>query len=115
MDGRPAAGDPDQNGIFASAVFDGDAGCYIVKVANISPDAHTLTVKPVWKRGTKVDPVVAVTTLSADDPDAENTFDRPQRVVPVESQLALAADGTLADSLPANSFRIYEITLIKSN
>ena len=72
-------------------------------------------VKPVWKRGTKVDPAVAVTTLSADDPDAENTFDRPQRVVPVESQLALAADGTLADSLPANSFRIYEITLIKSN
>lgn len=114
MDGRPAAGDPDQNGIFASAVFDSDAGCYIVKVANISPDAHALTVKPVWKRGTKVDPAVAVTTLSADDPDAENTFDRPQRVVPVESQLALAADGTLSDSLPANSFRIYKI-LIKSN
>lgn len=115
MDGRPAAGDPDQNGIFASAVFDRDAGCYIVKVANLSGDAHTLTVKPVWKRGTKVDPTVAVTTLSADDPAAENTFDNPGRVVPVDSQISLSADGTLADSLPANSFRIYKITLIKSN
>lgn len=83
LDGKPAAGNEGQNGLFASAVTDKNTGEYIVKVANTSSTVQNLDIllKGFGKKAAVAE--ASVTTLSCADPDAENTLDRPDLIVPV--------------------------------
>lgn len=109
--GKPLAGNEGQGGLFASAVCDRGDRSYIVKVVNTDTVPHSIAVRPRWDRKASVSDTVGVITLTSDTPDADNTFDNPRRIVPVESHMHLGADRSLSDIVPPLTFRIYRINL----
>lgn len=109
--GKALAGNEDQHGLFASAVYDSNDGSCIIKVINTDNKEHSIAVNPEYGKGMNADESVEVISLTSDDPDAENTFDNPDKIRPVPSRLRLQSDKTLADTVAPMSFRIYRIKL----
>lgn len=116
MNGKPVAGNEDQNGLFASAVLDKETGEYIVKVANTSdaPQEVTINLNGLKKKGQDIT-AATVTTLSSDDINADNSLDNPERVVPVTKALPAADLGavtkgvfTYNTTLAPKTFSIYK-------
>ena len=79
-DGKPVAGTEGQQGLFASAVQDGNL--VYVKVANTS--SSPLRLEFSFDGLKKADVVKAVKSIVyvSPDPDADNTLDDPQAIVP---------------------------------
>ena len=79
-DGKPVAGTEGQQGLFASAVQDGNL--VYVKVANTSSSPQRLEFS--FDGLKKADVVKAVKSIVyvSPDPDADNTLDDPQAIVP---------------------------------
>jgi len=121
MDGKPIAGKEGQNQLYASSSIDDETGDLIVKVVNLSSFSQVinLNIKGLSpKSATK-------TTLHSDNPYAENTFEEPEKIVPVTSELDLtpvsepenewimgmrtADDGSpcLAERIGARTFAVY--------
>lgn len=116
MNGKPVAGNEDQNGLFASAVLDKETGEYIVKVANTSdtPQEVTINLNGLKKKGQDIT-AATVTTLSSDDINADNSLDNPERVVPVTKAVPAADLGavikgvfTYNTTLAPKTFSIYK-------
>ena len=110
MDGRAVTGAKGQDGLFASAVWDADHSAVIVKVANTSDTAQTLTLD---FQGLKRRQTLAgdrLITLHADQPDVDNTLDRPDTVVPQEQPLSIGGT-TFRTELAAQTFAIYLLTV----
>lgn len=107
MDGKPVAGQEGQNGLFASAVSEGND--IIVKVANVGESAQPLTVD--FKGLKKKDALkkLTVTTLHADD-DAENTLDNQNVVKPVTSTQAIDVTKEWSATIPARTFAVYRFS-----
>lgn len=108
MAGRPVSGQQDQNGLFASAVWDEPSQSYIVKVVNVSDAPRTLEIAfEGLKRSASLATGTCI-TFHSDDPDADNTLDQPDRIVPVQS--AVTPDGnTLRAAIGARTFAIYRL------
>ena len=106
MNKKVVAGDADQNGLFASAVYDKDMNAYIVKVANTGSETQTLNLQ--FQGVKKNQPLQSAKQilLHSDDLDAENTLDEPEKIVPQESELSLNGN-TLTVDLGAKSFAVY--------
>ena len=106
MNKKVVAGDADQNGLFASAVYDKDMNAYIVKVANTGNETQTLNLQ--FQGVKKNQPLQSAKQilLHSDDLDAENTLDEPEKIVPQESELSLNGN-TLTVDLGAKSFAVY--------
>ncbi len=116
MNGKPVAGNEDQNGLFASAVLNKETGEYIVKVANTSdaPQEVTINLNGLKKKGQDIT-AATVTTLSSDDINADNSLDNPERVVPVTKAIPAADLGavtkgvfTYNTTLAPKTFSIYK-------
>lgn len=116
MAGKPVAGNADQNGLFASAVIDKNTGDYIVKVANTSDSTQDLTINfnGLKKKGSKI-VSATVTTLSSENPDADNSLENPGLIVPVtedvpQSQLSDVNKGTQQFNtvLAPKTFNVYK-------
>lgn len=107
MDGKPVAGQEGQNGLFASAVSEGND--IIVKVANVGESAQPLTVD--FKGIKKKDALkkLTVTTLHADD-DAENTLENQNVVKPVTSTQAIDVTKEWSATIPARTFAVYRFS-----
>ncbi|MBJ2182995.1 MAG: carbohydrate binding domain-containing protein [Muribaculaceae bacterium] len=107
MDGKPVAG---QNGLYASAVTDGDGG-FIVKIVNTgdTPQHVNLTFAGLKKK--RALETVVATVLSADDPLDENTLDNPARVVPETETLsaAITERDAVALEVAPHSFGVYHV------
>lgn len=107
MKGKPVAGNADQDGLFASAVFDKNDNSVIVKVVNTSnqPQDFSLFLKG-WNKGNVS---VNITTFHADNMDGENSLENPFAIVPVSSKKEM---NTATDvlTIPAKTFGIYRIT-----
>lgn len=108
MNKKVVAGDADQNGLFASAVYDKESDSYIVKVANVGDEAQTLNLQfQGMKKGQKFSSAKQI-LLAYPEMDAENTLDEPEKITPKESPLQI--DGqTLSVELQAKAFAIYVI------
>lgn len=104
-DGRPLAGLEGQNGLFASAVADGED--IVVKVANTSDSEQpfSLDIKGV-KSKTPLTKLVA-TRLTSDNLEAENTLDHPGRVVPEMMEESIDVTNGWSADLPPYSFTVY--------
>ncbi len=89
MNNKVIAGNDDQNGLFASAVYDANDGTYVVKIVNVSESAQTVNLQfKGLKKAQKLGAFTA-TTLHADNLTAENSLDAPQTVVPeIEDRLS---------------------------
>lgn len=95
IDGKPAAGNEGQNGLFASAVIDKETGEYIVKVANTSDVRQQFDIRLSGLKKKQTITSGSVTVLAAPSPDAENTLDNPNLVKPSTSAMNVA-DGSLS-------------------
>lgn len=108
MNKKPVAGNPDQDGLFASAVVDTKENLVIVKIANTSDKDQDIKLN---LNGLKGNHSVETITLTSSDMDAENTLDNPTKIVPQKG--SAKADGVkvsvLTDKLPAKTFRVYKI------
>ena len=100
---RPVAGQVGQDGLFASAVYDAGRDAVIVKVANTSAEPQTLRMAFAGKKEDTQFKELEVVTLHSDDPDAENTLDEPERIVPEYAAVELADTYTIG----AKTFQVY--------
>lgn len=112
MDGKPVAGVEGQDGLFASAVWDAESSCYIVKVINTSDKAQPveLSFAGLGKKESLADGTI--TTFHSDNPDLDNTVDNPTAIIPVESKITIEGN-TLKTEVGAKSFAMYKFKKIK--
>lgn len=115
LNGKPAAGNEDQNGLFASAVLDKNTGEYIVKVANTSSTAQPFDIRLAGLKKKESIASATVTTLSSPDPDAENSLENPNLIVPVTTEISNSSLGstekgvfTYNTSLEPNTFYVFK-------
>ena len=109
MDKQPIAGQPGQDGLFASSVFDKNTGEVIIKIINTSKQSQPVSVKLVGMKGTRTAETI---TLSHNGMDDENTLDNPEKITPKNGTISVDAgkDATLlTDDIPAMTFRLYKI------
>lgn len=109
MDKKPIAGQPGQDGLFASSVFDKTTGEVIIKIINTSKQPQPVSVKLLGMKGTRTAETITLTHNGMDD---ENTLDNPELITPKNGTLSVDAgkDATLlADNIPAMSFRLYKV------
>ena len=105
MDGVPVTGAEGQNGLFASAVKDGNL--IYVKVANTSETAHSLRFNftGLKKKDSGVKAVKRV-VLASDRLYEDNTLDEPEAIKPVET--AFTGTGQAVDAIvAAMSFYVF--------
>ena len=109
MNKQPIAGQPGQDGLFASSVFDKNTGEVIIKIINTSKQSQPVSVKLVGMKGTRTAETI---TLSHNGMDDENTLDNPEKITPKNGTISVDAgkDATLlTDDIPAMSFRLYKV------
>lgn len=106
MNGKPVAGNADQNGLFASAVLDKKTNEVVIKVINTGdkPQPVTLNLKGM-KKGSYSAQLIS---FHSDDLTAENTLDNPTKIVPQTSNLSVTAPAQEV-TIPARTFYIYRI------
>ena len=106
MNGKPVAGNDDQDGLFASAVYDANTGEYIVKVANTQAKPQQLKLNFTLKK--KQAPLSSgkVIELTSQDMQLENTVDNPNAVKPAEKPVNVTGN-VLDVQIPASSFQVY--------
>lgn len=109
MNGKPVGGQDGQDGLFASSVYDKNAGTVIVKVVNTSKSAQAVSINLAGMKGSRTAQTI---TLTCNDMDAENSLDQPNKIVPVDGTVECEAGNkstVLNDNLPAMTFRLYKI------
>ena len=105
MNGKPVAGNDDQDGLFASAVYDKPSNSIIVKIVNTGDKAQDFSVNLKGMKGSRQ---ATITSFSADNLTGENTLDAPEKYVPKTSTATVTAP-TLSGSVPAKTFVMYKI------
>lgn len=111
MDGKAIAGNEEQAGLFASAVYDATANAYIVKAANVSDTAQSVTISLDGLASDKQIASASITTLHCDNPDADNTLDAPETVVPETHELANVSGSKFNTTLNAQTFYVIRLAL----
>ena len=86
-DGRNVTGADGQNGLFASSVLDAGNGRIYVKIANVSDSVQPVRIDFDGLRRKEVMKGVGIVTYHSDDPDADNTLDEPEKIVPKTAAL----------------------------
>ncbi len=107
LNGKPLAGNDGQNGLFASAVYDATDGSYIVKIANTSDDAQNIDLSFVGLKKKQNIDTYTVTSLHADNPEAENTLDNTQVVVPKTVNKPSVGNKNVSLPLAAKTFYVF--------
>ena len=97
-----------QDGLYASSALDKNKNELILKIANTSDAVRVVNysfngLKPSERKG-------SVTVLHSDNPEAENTLDHPELVVPVTKDISLSGN-TFEVKLAPKSFNLYKIKL----
>ena len=105
MNNQPVAG---ENDLYASAAIDRKTNELIIKVANVS--ILNKRVKLDLNGFSQGKHKGSVTVLLSSDLDAQNTFCRPDKVVPVVSEVEIDTDKAEVTLCPL-SFSVYRIAL----
>ena len=106
---QPVANLEGQNGLFASAAFDGNAGEVIVKVVNTSRTVQPVQLNLAAMTGATTARTI---TLCHDGMDDENSILQPELITPKEGTVPCTNEKkqlVIADQLPPMSFRIYRV------
>ncbi len=105
MRGKPVAGNPDQDGLFASAVYDKNTDEIIVKVVNTSDNDQPVSLNLKGMKGKHEGKYMVFHSY---DLVAENTFDDPIKVVPMTGKTTF--NTPVEDVVvPARTFCMYKI------
>ena len=92
-----------QDGMYATACYDKNTRQYILKIANTNAEARDINVT---FKGIKSLPDGKVTTLHHDNPDAINTLENKNVVVPQTGSVK-AEGNVLKVSVPGKTFAVY--------
>lgn len=106
MDKKPVAGQPGQNGLFASAVYDKPSDSYIIKVANTSDKPQTVNVTLAGLKKADSLKSCKCIKLTSTDMDIDNSLEHPDAIKPVESTIEVSGQA-LNTELEAKSFAVY--------
>jgi alpha-L-arabinofuranosidase len=109
MNKKPVAGQPGQDGLFASSVWDANTGEVIIKVVNTSDKTQPISIQ---LQGMKGERTAQTITLSHSGMDDENTLDNPEKIIPRPGTCKVDAGKSaslLLDDIPALSFRLYKV------
>ena len=110
MNKKPVAGNDDQNGLFASAVFDSKDGSYIIKVANVGTEAQDVVVNfKGLKKGKKLTKCT-LTSLHSNNPIADNTVGNTDVVLPKTETVEVSGQA-LNVKVPAATFCVYRVNV----
>ena len=106
MEGTNITGAEGQNGLFASAVYDSETDRVYVKVINVSDQAQPVTISFEGLKKKEFLKGVEVVSYHSDDPDADNTLDEPEKIVPVTSSLDFQGK-VLETTVSPQTFMVY--------
>lgn len=106
MGKKPVTGAEGQNGLFASAVYDKDKNEIIVKIANTSDNAQSLSLKFDGLKKKESLTGGRCISFSSNDLDADNTVENPNQIIPVEKPVSMNGQ-TLEVEIGAHSFVVY--------
>ena len=109
MDKKPVANQAGQNGLFASAAYDGKTDEVIIKIANTSKVQQPVSFILTGMKGTRT---AQTLTLCHQGMDDENTIFQPERIIPQKGTIRVdegKGSSLLLDDMPPMSFRIYRI------
>ena len=109
MNKKPVAGQPGQDGLFASAVFEQSTGEVIVKVVNTSDKVQPVSIQLQGIKGAATAKTITLCHTGMDD---ENTLDNPKKIIPQSGTCKVDAGkgaSLITDDMPAKSFRIYKV------
>ncbi|MBO4764553.1 MAG: alpha-L-arabinofuranosidase, partial [Bacteroidales bacterium] len=103
-DGKPVTGAEGQQGLFASAVQDGSL--IYVKVANTSSSPQRLEFSFDGLKKAEVVKAVSRVVYTSPDPDADNTLDDPQAIIP-RTRIFQGEGKAVTASIDPMSFNIF--------
>ena len=103
-DGKPVAGAEGQQGLFASAVQDGNL--IYVKVANTSSSPQSLEFAFDGLKKAEVVKAVSRIVYTSPDPDADNTLDEPEAIIP-RTRIFQGEGKAVQASIDPMSFNIF--------
>jgi len=108
MNGKPVAGQPGQNNLFASAVVDDTTGETIVKIVNAGTETQTVDLRfKGFKKGRGLSSG-RVITLQSSDLKVDNTLDCPGRIRPQEAALEVTGSELTVELAP-KSFNVFKL------
>jgi len=96
---------PKDSTVAASCVRNSKTGKVILKLVNVGKTAQTLNVDLSAFKGLKTN---ASKTILTGEADAKNTFEKPQNVIPVKSNVKIKAKS--AQLVPAMSLVVIELS-----
>ena len=99
-----------QNGLFASCVVDAEKNLVYVKVANTSDQPQEIVMNFSGLKKKHLLKGVECVTYHSDDPDADNTLDEPNKIIPVSQPLDFTGD-VLSTSVAAKTFAVYVLAI----
>ncbi len=99
------------DGVFASSVYDAENGNIYIKVINVSDTARDVKINFEGLRKKDVLSGVEAVSFHCDDPDAENTLDEPDKIVPQTASLDFTGKA-LETVVAPQTFMIYVIKSI---
>lgn len=99
-----------QDGIYASAVYDKDENCYIIKVANTSPDSKDINVTLTGLKKNAVISLGDCVELKSSSLDDVNTLAQPANITPQKISARIEGN-TLKVFAKGLSFAFYKVKL----
>lgn len=106
-EGKPLTG---KNGLYASAAFDKDTNEIILKLVNSGQKAQTVDI--ILKSSEKLGNKAKIIILKSEDLNMVNSFEKPNQISPVESEVALKGEN-LSSELAGYSFSVIRIKVLK--
>ena len=105
MNKKPVAGNDDQDGLFASAVYEKATNTVIVKVVNVGDKAQDVTLNLLGMKGSHE---ATRTVLHSDNLTAENSIEKPELIKPTTASETVTAPN-YSTSIPAKTFVMLRI------
>ncbi len=105
MNKKPVAGNDDQDGLFASAVYEKATNTVIVKVVNVGDKAQDVTLN---LQGMKGSHEATRTVFTSPDLTAENSIEKPELIKPTTASETVTAPN-YSTSIPAKTFVMLRI------
>lgn len=99
-----------QDGIYASAVYDKDENCYIIKVANTSPDSKDINVTLTGLKKNTVISLGDCVELKSSSLDDVNSLAQPANITPQKTSARIEGN-TLKVFAKGLSFAFYKVKL----
>lgn len=111
MNNKPIYGAPDQNGLFASSVWDKNTNEIIVKIVNTSSQSQQIDLSFSGLKKKETLTGGKLIALSSDNLDEENTLDNPLAIVPKYSDFDFAGNH-LNITVNPYTFALYSFKLL---